>query len=146
MKNTVVAGIGIIGSFISTLLGGWDTGLATLCILMAVDYITGWIVAGVFKNSEKSESGWLSSTAGFKGLAKKGVMLLFVLVAYRLDLTVGSTYIRDAVIIAFIANEVISITENAGLMGIPIPAVIIKAIDVLKSREDKGDEDEISKD
>jgi len=143
MKNTVVAGIGIIGSFISTLLGGWDTGLATLCILMAVDYITGWIVAGVFKNSEKSESGGLSSTAGFKGLAKKGVMLLFVLVAYRLDLTVGSTYIRDAVIIAFIANEVISITENAGLMGIPIPAVIIKAIDVLKSREDKGDEDEI---
>lgn len=143
MKNTVVAGIGIIGSFISTLLGGWDTGLATLCIVMAVDYITGWIVAGVFKNSEKSESGGLSSTAGFKGLAKKGVMLLFVIVAYRLDLTVGSTYIRDAVIIAFIANEVISITENAGLMGIPIPAVIIKAIDVLKSREDKGDEDEI---
>lgn len=143
MKNTVVAGIGIIGSFISTLLGGWDTGLATLCILMAVDYITGWIVAGVFKNSEKSESGGLSSTAGFKGLAKKGVMLLFVLMAYRLDLTVGSTYIRDAVIIAFIANEVISITENAGLMGIPIPAVIIKAIDVLKSREDKGDENEI---
>lgn len=143
MKNTVVAGIGIIGSFISTLLGGWDTGLATLCILMAVDYITGWIVAGVFKNSEKSENGGLSSSAGFKGLAKKGVMLLFVLMAYRLDLTVGSTYIRDAVIIAFIANEVISITENAGLMGIPIPAVIIKAIDVLKSREDKGDEDEI---
>lgn len=144
MKNTVVAGIGIIGSFISTLLGGWDTGLATLCILMAVDYITGWIVAGVFKNSEKSENGGLSSSAGFKGLAKKGVMLLFVLVAYRLDLTVGSTYIRDAVIIAFIANEVISITENAGLMGIPIPSVIIKAIDVLKNddKKGKGDTDE----
>lgn len=144
MKNTVVAGIGIIGSFISTLLGGWDTGLATLCIVMAVDYIAGWIVAGVFKNSEKSESGGLSSSAGFKGLAKKGVMLLFVLVAYRLDLTVGSTYIRDAVIIAFIANEVISITENAGLMGIPIPSVIIKAIDVLKNddKKGKGDTDE----
>lgn len=144
MKNTVVAGIGIIGSFISTLLGGWDTGLATLCILMAVDYITGWIVAGVFKNSEKSENGGLSSSAGFKGLAKKGVMLLFVLVAYRIDLTVGSTYIRDAVIIAFIANEVISITENAGLMGIPIPSVIIKAIDVLKNddKKGKGDTDE----
>lgn len=71
-------------------------------------------------------------------------MLLFVLVAYRLDLTVGSTYIRDAVIIAFIANEVISITENAGLMGIPIPTVIIKAIDVLKNddKKGKGDTDE----
>ncbi len=146
MKNTVVAGIGIIGSFISTLFGGWDTGLVTLCIAMAVDYITGWIVAGVFQKSEKSENGGLSSSAGFKGLAKKGVILLFVLMAYRLDLTVGSTYIRDAVIIAFIANEVISITENAGLMGIPIPAVIIKAIDILKKREDNGGEDGVQKD
>ena len=50
--------------------------------------------------------------------------LLFVLVAYRLDLAIGVDYIRDAVIIGFIANELISIVENAGLMGIPLPAVI----------------------
>ena len=60
--------------------------------------------------------------------------LLVVLVACRLDLVMGSNFIRDAVVIAFIVNETISIIENAGLMGIPIPAVIIKAIEVLKNR------------
>lgn len=63
----------------------------------------------------------------------------FVLVAYRLDLVIGTTYIRDAVIIAFIANETISLVENAGLMGLPLPAVITKAIDILqKKTESEG--------
>lgn len=57
--------------------------------------------------------------------------LLFVLVGYRLDLVIGTNYIRDAVIIGFIANEAISIVENAGLMGLPLPAIITKAIDIL---------------
>lgn len=56
----------------------------------------------------------------------------FVLVAYRLDLVIGTNYIRDAVIIAFIANETISLVENAGLMGLPLPAVITKAIDIYR--------------
>ena len=60
--------------------------------------------------------------------------LLFVLIAYRLDLAIGVDYIRDAVIIGFIANELISIVENAGLMGIPLPAVIKNAIDILKRK------------
>ena len=66
--------------------------------------------------------------------------LLFVLVAYRLDLAIGVDYIRDAVIIGFIANELISIVENAGLMGLPIPAALTKAVDILKQRseEQKG--------
>ena len=62
------------------------------------------------------------------------MILLFVLIAYRLDLAIGTNYIRDAVIIGFIANELISITENAGLMGIPLPGVLTKAIDVLKKK------------
>ena len=66
--------------------------------------------------------------------------LLFVWVAYRIDLTIGTNYIRDAVIIAFIANELISIVENAGLMGVPMPDVIVKAIDVLQ-KKGKGDGD-----
>ena len=60
--------------------------------------------------------------------------LLVVLVACRLDLVMGSNFIRDAVVIAFIANETISIIENAGLMGIPIPAAIMKAIEILKNK------------
>ena len=66
--------------------------------------------------------------------------LLFVLIAYRLDLVIGSNYIRDAVIIGFIANETISIIENAGLMGLPLPEIITKAIDVLTSKKKDGDE------
>ena len=65
--------------------------------------------------------------------------LLFVLVAYRLDLVIGTNYIRDAVIIAFIANETISLVENAGLMGLPLPAVITKAIDVLQKKVEVED-------
>ena len=60
------------------------------------------------------------------------MILLFVLVAYRLDLQLSTTYIKDAVCIAFIANELLSIIENAGLMGVPIPAMIVKAVEVLK--------------
>jgi toxin secretion/phage lysis holin len=67
------------------------------------------------------------------------VILLVVLVAYRLDLVLGSTFIKDAVIIGYIANETISIIENAGLMGIPIPDVIKKAIDILKKKSDGDD-------
>ena len=137
LKEGICAGIGIIGSTIAALFGGWDAALVTLVIFMAVDYITGLLVAGVFHRSGKSESGALESHAGWKGLLKKGVTLLVVLVACRLDLLMGSTFIRDAVIIAFIVNEVISIAENAGLMGIRIPKVITGAIEVLKRKSER---------
>ncbi len=141
MKNGICTVIGIFGSFIASLFGGWDTALATLMIFMAVDYVTGLTVAGVFKASKKTDTGTLESHAGWKGLCKKGVTLLIVLVAYRLDLVMGSSFIRDAVIIAFIANETISIIENAGFMGIPIPAVIKNAIEVLKTKAESEGED-----
>ena len=126
--------IGVVGGFIASLFGGWDAALMTLVIFMGIDYVTGLIVAGVFHNSEKTANGALESRAGWKGLCRKGVTLLVVLVACRLDLVMGSNFIRDAVVIAFIANETISIIENAGLMGIPIPSAIMKAIDILKNK------------
>ena len=139
MKQTLCAIWGLIGSAIASLFGGWDAGLATLLIFMAIDYVSGLIVAGVFHTSNKTNSGSLESRAGWKGLCRKCMTLLFVLVAYRLDLVIGTNYIRDAVIIAFIANETISLVENAGLMGIPLPAVIIKAIDVLQKKTEVND-------
>lgn len=135
MKNTICTTIGIIGSFIASMFGGWTASLTTLLIFMGIDYITGLIVAGVFHMSPKTETGALESRAGFKGLIRKAMILLFVLIGYRMDLAVGTTYIRDAVCIAFVANELLSIVENAGLMGIPIPAVITNAIDILKKKE-----------
>lgn len=140
MKNGLCTVIGTVGGFIASLFGGWDTALATLLIFMAVDYVTGLIVAGVFHKSQKTESGALESRAGWKGLCRKGTSLLVVLVAYRLDLVIGSNFVKDATIIAFIANETISIIENAGLMGAPIPAVIVKAIDVLKQKAEDSQE------
>lgn len=135
--------LGVAGSVIASIFGGFDAAMITLMIFMGIDYLTGLIVAGVFHKSQKSTSGSLESRAGWKGLCRKGVTLLIVIVACRLDVVTGSTFIRDAVIIAFIANETISIVENAGLMGVPIPAVITKAIEILKheaEREDNGNE------
>ena len=140
MKIKLLTLIGAVGGLVASVFGGWGASLTTLLIFMGIDYITGVVVAGVFKTSEKTENGALESRAGWKGLCRKGVTLLVVLVACRLDLVMGSSFIRDAVVIAFIANETISIIENAGLMGIPIPAVIVKAIEVLKKKtESEGD-------
>lgn len=136
MKNKICAVIGMMGSLVASFFGGWTASLTTLLIFMVIDYVSGLIVAGVFHKSNKSKTGSLESRPGFKGLCRKGMILLFVLIGHRLDLAVGTTYIRDAVCIAFIANELISIVENAGLMGIPIPAVITNCIDVLKQKSD----------
>ncbi len=138
MKNIFYTVLGIAGSLFASLFGGWDAAIVTLIIFMGIDYITGLIVAGVFHTSNKSPNGSLESRAGWKGLCRKGVTLLVVLVATRLDMAIGTHYIRDAVVIAFVANEAISIIENAGLMGIPIPEIIIKMIDVLKNRSESG--------
>ncbi len=141
IKEKICALIGMGGSLIASLFGGWDAALVTLLIFMGIDYVTGLIVAGVFHASGKTATGALESHAGWKGLCKKGVTLLVVLVACRLDLMMGANFIRDAVVIAFVANETISIIENAGLMGIPIPAVIIRAIEVLKNQVESEEKD-----
>ena len=135
MKHTILATIGMVGGVISSLFGGWDAAMKTLILFMGIDYATGLIVAGVFHTSEKTRSGALESRAGWKGLCRKGVTLLIILVACRLDLALGAHFIRDAAVVAFLANEAISILENAGLMGIPIPAPITRAIAVLKEKE-----------
>ena len=137
MKYDFMVIIGIVGSFVASLFGGWDSALTTLLIFMGIDYITGLIVAGVFHNSNKSQTGALESRAGWKGLFRKGMTLLMVLIACRLDLVMGTNFVRDAVVIAYIVNECISIIENTGLMGLPIPAALTKAIDVLKQKSEK---------
>ena len=134
MKNAICTGIGVVGSLVASLFGGWSASLTTLVIFMMIDYASGLIVAGVFHNSPKTETGALESRAGFKGLIRKFMILLFVLIGYRLDVAVGTAYIKDAVCIAFMANELISIVENAGLMGLPVPTVISNAIDILKKK------------
>mgnify|MGYP004554621655 CR=1 FL=1 len=136
MKEMICTTLGVAGSAITSLFGGWDAGLVTLLVFMVIDYASGLVVAGVFKKSNKTESGALESKAGWKGLCKKGMTLAFVLIAYQLDKVIGVNYICDAVIIGFIANELISIVENAGLMGVPLPDAITSAIDILTKKAD----------
>ena len=134
MKTIILTIAGMIGSLISFLFGGWSAAMTTLFICMAIDYITGFCVAAVFKKSPKSETGALESRAGFKGLLRKGAILLVVLIAHRLDISLETTFIMDGVITAYILNDTVSIVENVGLMGLPMPKVITKAIDVLKEK------------
>jgi len=140
MKHVICAAMGAAGAGVAAVFGGWSSGLTTLLIFMAVDYATGLTVAGVFHVSQKSADGCLESKAGWKGLIRKGVTLLIVLVACRLDLLLGTDYIRDAAVIAFCTNEALSITENAGLMGVPLPRVIVNAIALL--RKNSGEEED----
>ena len=141
MKRIYMA-IGVIGSAISGFFGGWNQACQTLVILMAIDYVSGMAVAGIFKRSSKTESGALSSKYCWEGLAKKIMTLIFVGIGYQVDLLIGTTYIKDCICISFIANELISIIENAGLMGIPIPKVLSNAVDVLKVKEKEIDKNE----
>lgn len=139
IKNSMCAVIGVIGSVISTLFGGWNAALTTLIIFMAIDYLSGVVVAGVFHKSNKSKSGGLKSTIGWQGICRKGITLAIVLIACRLDLLLDTSYVKDAVVIGFCVNELISIVENAGLMGVPMPGAVKRAIDVLKNKGDDND-------
>ena len=133
MTRGIVFGcIGAIGASVASLWGGWDSAVVTLLIFMGLDYLTGLLVAGVFHRSPKSPGGALESKAGLKGLLGKGGMLLVVLIAARLDLLLGTAFVRDAAVIAFLVNEGVSLTENLGLMGVPIPKAIGVAIEALR--------------
>lgn len=136
MKNAIIATTTAVGSFVAAALGGWDHAIITLISFMAIDFLSGWILAVVFKKSHKTETGCYSSAIGLKGLCKKVMILLLVCVANLLDVQIGANYIRDGVCIAFMANEAMSIIENAGLMGLPIPEWLIKALDILQTKED----------
>ena len=133
---STISVISVIGTFLSNLLGGWNSSLETLILFMALDYLTGVICSLVWKRSAKSENGAYDSKVGFKGLFKKVGILFMVLIAARLDLFMNAgenKYICTTVIFFFIANEGLSIVENLGIMGLPLPNVIKDAFCKLKS-------------
>ena len=138
IKNGVLAAFAFIGSFVANALGGWDASMQVLVALMVADYITGVLVAAVWQRSNKSATGALDSKAGFKGLLKKGVILLLVWIGVLLDAATGANYIRTAVVLFFIGNEGISLLENLGLMGVPFPAFMKRALEALRDQGDKG--------
>ena len=131
IKTLICTVFGAMGAGITVLMGGWSKDLLCLIIFMAVDFFTGIMVAAIFKNSKKTGSGALSSCVTYKGIVKKICELLFVVIANALDIYLGVNFIRSGVIVGFMVNELISIVENAALMGIVAP-IISDAIDILK--------------
>ena len=143
IKEILTAAVGALGGLMSWLYGGFGDAMLVLIVFMALDYMTGLIVAGVFHKSSKSETGALESKAGWKGLCRKGMTLGIVMMAALLDRIMGTAYIRDAVVVGFIFNESLSILENAGLMGVSYPKALKNALDLLNQ---KGEEKHESKD
>lgn len=121
------------------LLGKVNLQIIILSIIMLIDYILGIILAGIFHKSPKSETGRLESKAGFKGIIRKAAYFVVVIIANFTDLISGNSFIRDCVIVCLIINDIISIIENLGFMGVPIPKVLINAIDILKRKSEDND-------
>lgn len=126
--------IGVVGALIYFAVGDITAELSTLVWLMLFDMVTGFLVASVFKASRKTISGALSSKEMLKGFVRKIGMLILIAIAYRLDNMLNVNYLKNATTIALIVEECLSLIENIGLMGIPIPKFISSAIDVLNSK------------
>ena len=137
IKAIVCGAAAMAGGFLSWLFGGWSTTLAVLLACLVLDYVTGLIVAGIFHKSPKTENGRLESRAGWKGLLRKVATLFMVALAHFADELLGTAFIRDGAIIAFCANEMLSILENFGLMGLPVYKPLREAVEILKK---KGEE------
>ena len=137
-KNGILAILAAAGAFLAGGLCGWDAPLALLVALMAADYLTGVLVAAVWQRSDKSASGALDSRAGFQGLVKKGMILLLVWLGVLLDRAAGAGYVRTAVVLFFVGNEGLSLLENLGLMGVPFPAFLRRALQALQEQGDNA--------
>ena len=126
------AGIGGIATYI---WGPWDALIIALVAMVAIDYITGIIKAAM--------QGKLSSLVGFKGLLKKVAIFLLVAVGVMVDKIIPATNeaVRNAVIFFYIANEGLSILENAGELGLPLPAALKKSLEKMQDKEEKPDID-----
>lgn len=140
MKDAVVAALAVGLGGLAKIFGGWDAALGVLIGFMAADYLTGLVVAGIFKRSPKSGTGALESRAGLKGLFRKGGILLLVLVGVWLDNLLGAVYIRPTMCLFFIANEGLSVLENLGLMGVPLPGFLRNMLEAMRDKADSGEQ------
>lgn len=138
LKNIVSIVTGAIGSLLINLIGKPTDDLIILLVLMIIDLIVGFLISAIWQKSTKTDSGKLSSRVMFKGIVKKFLTLVIVVIAYQLDILFAINVIRHIVIIAFIVEEILSITENIAITGIKIPAIITKALDVLEKEVKNG--------
>lgn len=139
----VVKALAAVAGAVAGIFGEWSTLMTILAGAMVLDYISGMIVAALGK-SLKTEGGHIDSKVGFVGLAKKGFIIIIVLVATLLDKAIGTETMvfQTAATCYYIANEGVSVMENAGLVGLPVPAFIKKALEQIRDKADKGNKEE----
>ncbi len=137
MMNAALLAAASLGAGVARALGGWDSALQTLCIVMAVDTLSGVACALVWKKSPKSDNGAFESHASIKGLLRKGAALAVVWVAYNLDVAFATDFLRNAAILFFVGNDGLSIVENLGIIGLPLPPAVTRAFEALRQ---KGEE------
>lgn len=125
-KNVFDGIVGVCGGIITYLLGGWDIALITLAVFMVLDYITGMTASYITKE-------WSSET-GAIGLLKKGTIIIMIILGVFLDrLVTGDTWIfRNVIAMFYIANEGLSIVENCGRIGLPVPERLLNALEQLR--------------
>lgn len=128
----------VISGVVIQLLGGWDVWLAALITVICLDILTG-IIKAILMRSNKSPSGGLSSESMFRGGVKKIFILLMVALGTVLDSIISpeEVFIRTMVVTYYIANESLSILENIGACGVPLPNTLYMILDTLKSHGDK---------
>jgi toxin secretion/phage lysis holin len=128
MNKLIIPFASIITSTVSNMTSsGWSQLLMVLIIAMILDYITGMIAAGI--------NGELSSSTGMKGIGKKVLIFSLVAAAHLIDTILGNQHIiRDSTIIFYICNEILSIIENAGRAGLPIPPFLRGAVKSLRNK------------
>lgn len=141
--ETILRALAAAGGFIAGLYGGWDGLMTVLVIFMVVDYLLGCACALTGK-SDKTEGGHFLSSVAFMGLLKKATIMLVVLLAVQLDKAVGdaAAMFQTAAVFFYLANEGLSIIENCGLLGVPVPNVLKNALEALRDKGDSGDKDD----
>lgn len=132
LKYIIELIISTLGTMLINIIGKPTDELMILLLLMVIDLITGTLVSAVWHKSSKTKSGKLSSRVMFKGIVKKILTLVIVVIAYQLDILLGINVIRYIVIITLIIEEILSIIETITLTGLKVPAIITKALDVLE--------------
>ncbi|RJG21678.1 holin [Paenibacillus thiaminolyticus] len=133
-EKIVNSSIGFIGGLMSYMYGGESSLLEFLALLALMDYISGY-AASVMEAARGMPQAGLSSKKGFAGLAKKGLMFVVVLLAHRADVALESDFLMYGAIWFYISNEVISIAENYGRIGLPLPPQIKQIIAILKTKD-----------
>lgn len=130
------ATIGIVAGLASKFLGGFDYILKAMAMLMLIDIVSGFICAAVFNTSKFSKNG-VTSEALFKGAIRKISMLFIVAVAVIIDRIMEFDYVRNSVVMYFIATEGISVLEHIVTMGVPVPKFITLMLENIRQDSEK---------